>query len=160
MQRQDRRNPFSAETTGDHLLARTVDPPPQSRPLTRQYAILDMKDIDLGYAGSFDASHPIHRQLARLDAGFQLNVEQSNGKVVLKDGDRPVAVLSKQAARLWSAKTDFIESATVLAMIRRYRDDSEDSYQSRCKAEQWELPLVEIVFDDSPIKQRFPESFC
>jgi len=34
-------------------------------------------------------------------------------------------------------------------MIIRYRDDSEEDYQSRCKVEQWELPLVEVVFDDS-----------
>jgi len=149
MQRQDQRNPFLAEITGDHLLLRAVNFSPQTGSLTKQYAILGMKDVDLSYAGSFDASHPIHQHLARLNTGSRLSMEHNNGKVILKDQDRIVAVLSKQAAQFWSAKINGIESVTVLAMIRRYRDDSEEGYQSRCKIEQWELPLVEVVFDDS-----------
>ncbi|MGZ5053893.1 MAG: RecQ family ATP-dependent DNA helicase [Methylobacter sp.] len=148
MQRQDQRNPFPAEITGDHLLARTVNPAQQTGSLTRQYAILGMKDIDLSYAGRFDAHNPIHRQLARLSAGSRLRMENNNGKVVLTDQDRIVAALSKQVTQQWSAKINAIESVTVLAMIRRYRDDSEEPYRSRCKVEQWELPLVEVVFDE------------
>jgi ATP-dependent DNA helicase RecQ len=149
MQRLDQRNPFLAEITGDHLLTRTVNPKPQDEPLAKQYAILGMKDVDLSYAGSFDASHPIHRHLAKLSTGSRLSMGHSNGKVVLTDNDRIVAMLSKQGAQFWEAKINAIESVTVLAMIRRYRNDSEESYQTRCKVEQWELPLVEIVFDDS-----------
>jgi len=151
MQRQDQRNPFLAEITGDHLLARAVNPSPKTGTLTKQYAILGMKDVDLSYAGSFDASQPIHQHLARLNTGSRLSMENNNGKVVLKDQNRVVAVLSKQGAQFWSAKISAIESVTVLAMVRRYRDDSEESYQSRCKVEQWELPLVEVVFDDTSI---------
>ena len=147
MQRQDQRNPFLAEITGDHLLSRTVSPPLQSQAIGKQYAILGMKDIDLGYAGRFAISHPIHQHLARLNTGSRLSLEHSNGKVVLKDDSMIVAQLSKQGAQSWSAKINAIESVTVLAMIRRYRSDSDVAYQTRCKAEQWELPLVEIVFD-------------
>jgi len=60
-------------------------------------------------------------------------------------------VLSKQGAQFWSAKINAIKSVTVLAMIRRYREDSEEGYQSRCKVEKWELPIVEVVFDDTSI---------
>jgi len=94
--------------------------------------------------------HPTHRHLARLNIGSKLSMDNHNGKVVLKDQDRIVATVSKQGAQLWSAKIGAIESVTVLAMIRRYRDDSEESYRSRCKVEQWELPLVEVVFNDRP----------
>lgn len=149
MQRQDLRNPFLAEITGDHLLARAVIQPLQTGAITKQYAILGMKDVDLSYAGSFVATHPIHQHLARLNTGSRLELELSNGKLVLKDQGMVVAVLSKQAAQLWSAKIDAIESVTVLAMIRWYREDSEESYQSRCKVGQWELPLVEVVFDET-----------
>ncbi|MGZ8234739.1 MULTISPECIES: RecQ family ATP-dependent DNA helicase [Methylobacter] len=151
MQRQDQRNPFLAEITGDHLLARAVNPSPKTGTLTKQYAILGMKDVDLSYAGSFDASQPIHQHLARLNTGSRLSMENNNGKVVLKDQDRVVAVLSKQGAQFWTAKINAIESVTVLAMVRRYREDSEESYQARCKVGQWELPLVEVVFDDTSI---------
>jgi len=151
MHRQDQRNPFLAEITGDHLLARTVNPPPQTGTLTKQYAILGMKDVDLSYAGSFDASQPIHQHLARLNTGSRLSMENNNGKVVLKDQDRVVAVLSKQGVQFWTSKINAIESVTVLAMVRRYREDSEEGYQARCKVEQWELPLVEVVFDDTSI---------
>ena len=148
MQRQNQRNPFLAEIIGDHLLSRTVNPPPQNNVLSKQYAILGMKDVDLSYAGSFDAFHPIHHHLARLNTDSRLTMEHNNGKVVLKDKAMVVAQLSTQAAQFWSAKINTIESVTVLAIIRRYRDDSEESYQSRCKVGQWELPLVEVVFDD------------
>lgn len=147
MQRQDQRNPFLAEITGDHLLSRTVSPPLQSQVIGKQYAILGMKDIDLGYAGRFTISHPIHQHLARLNTGSRLSLEHSNGKVVLKDDSMIVAQLSKQGAQSWSAKINAVESVTVLAMIMRYRSDSDEAYQTLCKAEQWELPLVEIVFD-------------
>jgi len=93
----------------------------------------------------------IHQHLARLNTGSRLSMENNNGKVVLKDQDRVVAVLSKQGAQFWSAKINAIESVTVLAMIRRYREDSEEGYQARCKVGQWELPLVEVVFDDTSI---------
>jgi ATP-dependent DNA helicase RecQ len=149
MQRLDQRNPFLAEITGDHLLTRTVNQPTQSGATSKQYAIVGMKDVDLSYAGSFGISHPIHQHLTRLNTGSRLSMENNNGKVVLKDNDRIVAVLSKQAAQYWLDKINTIESVTVLAMIIRYRDDSEEDYQSRCKVEQWELPLVEVVFDDS-----------
>lgn len=148
MQRKDQRNPFLAEITGDHLLARTVNPPLQTASLSKQYVILGMKDVDLSYAGSFEESHPIHRHIARLNTGSKLSMDNHNGKVVLKDQDKIVAALSKQGAQFWSAKIDAVESVTVLAMIRRYRDDSEENYRSRCKVGQWELPLVEIVFNE------------
>ncbi len=152
MQRQDQRNPFLTEITGAPLLSRTVSPSLQSHALAKQYVILGMKDVDLSYAGRFAASDPIHRHLAGLNTGSRLSMEHGNGKVVLKDQGRVVAALSKQAAQLWTAKIDAIESVTVLAMIRRYRDDSEESYQSRCKVEQWELPLVEVVFGGSLLR--------
>ncbi|WP_031437136.1 hypothetical protein [Methylobacter tundripaludum] len=60
-------------------------------------------------------------------------------------------MLSKQGAQFWSAKISVIESVTVLAMVRRYREDSEEGYQARCKVERWELPLVEVVFGDTCI---------
>jgi ATP-dependent DNA helicase RecQ len=147
MRRQDQQNPFLDEIRGDHLLRREVNAIPQVDAITsaRQYVILGMRDIDLSYAGSFAASHPIHQSLARLKSGSRLAIENENGKLVLKDRDVTVAVLSKQSTQEWLAKINKIESVSVLAMIRRYRDDSEEDYQSRCKVEQWEIPLVEIV---------------
>ncbi len=147
MQRQDQRNPFVAEITGDHLLARTIHCATQTVPITRQYAILGMKDLDLSYAGSFDATHPIHAQLAQLQAGSLMSMVYSNGKVLLKHQDKTVAVLSRQATHSWVDKLNTIVSVTVLAMIKRFQTDCEESYQSRCKVAQWELPLVEVIFE-------------
>lgn len=149
MQRQDLRNPFLAEITGDHLLVRTINSSLQTGVITRRYAILGMKDIDLSYAGRFNATDPIHQRLAQLNTGSRLSMDYSNGKVLLKNQGRIVAALSKQASQLWSGQINHIVSVTVLAMIRRYLTDNEESFQSRCKVEQWELPLVEIVFDNT-----------
>ncbi|MDD5580766.1 MAG: UvrD-helicase domain-containing protein, partial [Methylobacter sp.] len=145
MQRQDQQNPFLDEITGDHLLRRETHPQTGAVIPAKQYAILGMRDIDLSYAGCFAAAHPIHQSLTSLKPGSRLTIENNNGKLALKDGSITVAVLSKQGAQEWLNKINTIESVTVLAMIRRYRDDSEEHYQGRCKVERWEIPLVEIV---------------
>jgi len=148
MQRLDQRNPFLTEISGDHLLARTLNTTPQTGMISKRYIILGMKDVDLSYAGRINATDPVHQHLVQLKTGSRLSMDYSNGKVLLKNQGTTVAALSKQASQVWSGQISTIVSVTVLAMIKWYREDSEESYQSRCKVEQWELPLVEIVFDD------------
>jgi hypothetical protein len=51
-------------------------------------------------------------------------------------------------------KINQIQSITVLALIRCYRFDSDETYQLRCEVGQWEVPFVEKAFD-SPDKEEF-----
>ena len=77
--------------------------------------------------------------------GTSLALENKHGKVVVKQDEVIVARLSSQAHQQWLTKLELIESVTVLAMIRRYREDNDEAYVSRCQTGQWEVPMLELV---------------
>ncbi len=45
----------------------------------------------------------------------------------------------------WKKQLENIFTATLITMITRYKTDSEVEYQSRCRVEQWEVPMIEVV---------------
>ncbi len=147
MGRQDQNNPFLQEIAGDHLLHRqaAIQLPADTTTINKHYRVLGLQDFDLSFAGRFNAAHPIHQQLGRLVPGTSLALENKHGKVVLKQDEVIVARLSSQAHQEWLTKLELIESVTVLAMIRRYREDNEEAYVSRCQTGQWEVPMLELV---------------
>jgi len=148
MQRQDACNRFCNEITGDCILLRDAAPDPASgrTPAARQYALLGLDDIYLDFAGRFHEADAIHRHLAALIPGSLLTMSLLDGKTVLRHGQVTVARLSEKGHRLWADKLEQIETVRVIAMILRYRDDSEESYRARCKVEQWEIPVVEVLY--------------
>ena len=56
-----------------------------------------------------------------------------------------MSVLSKKAQQQWENQFTNIKSAQVIAMITRYKTDSDEQYQSRYKVEQWEVPMIEVL---------------
>jgi len=50
------------------------------------------------------------------------------------------------ARTVWHRRLDRIEKITVLAMVQRRVEDSGQEYRDRCKCEQWEVPVVEVVY--------------
>jgi ATP-dependent DNA helicase RecQ len=56
-----------------------------------------------------------------------------------------IAAFAKNAQQHWQSKLNRIQSIQVIAMITRYKTDSEEQYQSRCKVDQWEIPMLEVV---------------
>ncbi|MGR9043680.1 MAG: RecQ family ATP-dependent DNA helicase [Gammaproteobacteria bacterium] len=151
LHRQDQRHPFLTEVAGDHLLQReaSVQRSDSASGERRTYEILAMKDLDIGFAGRFPSEHPIHRRLSSLKPGCPLAIERDNGGVVLTAGGMAVVRLSKRARQLWLPRLDSIERVTVLAMIERRRGDAKEEYQALCQCEQWEVPLVEVVYRSS-----------
>ncbi len=147
LQRQDQKNPLINEISGDEVLQRTVHRQIQEQKLSHdRYKILGLQDFDLSYAGRFGAANPIHQQLSRIEVGTQLTMDKLNGDLVLKHGQVIVAKLSKKAHQQWLPNMNKIKSITVLAMIKRYRNDNEEEFQRHCQVEQWELPFVEVCY--------------
>jgi ATP-dependent DNA helicase RecQ len=149
MQRKDGYNPFLKEIAGDFVLSRDAAKSLQAEQpiVSRHYAILGLNDFDLSFAGRFPETNPIHQHLTVLSHGSLLSIANINGKVVLQHGEVTVARLSQKGHQEWSDKLSRIETVRVIAMIKRYRDDSEEEiYRSICKVEQWEIPMVELVY--------------
>jgi ATP-dependent DNA helicase RecQ len=148
MQRRDCRNPFLAEMTGDHTFSRDVaiDTQTDGPEKPGHYAMLALKDFALSFSGQYPAYHPIHRHLGALVPGSLLSLVANKNYIELTDGEVVIARLSQKARSEWADKLETIERVTVIAMVKRYRDDSDERYQSSCKVDQWEVPIVEVYY--------------
>lgn len=148
MQRKDACNPFLHEIAGDFALRRdaAVIQSANQPIVSRHYALLGLNDFHISFAGRFPQTHIIHQHLATLSPGSLLSIANINGKVVLQHGGVTVARLSQKGHQEWAEKLASIETVRIIAMIKRYRDDSEESYRSKCQVEQWEVPMVELVY--------------
>ena len=150
LQRKDQTNPYLQALKGDSIISRyneiQINDNYQN---SKQYSLLGLKDFDLSYAGSFQETKPIHKVLSELTTGDTVSIRQQNGKLVIQKEQVAIAVLSKKAQMHWQNKIDRVESINVIAMITRYKIDSEEQYQSRCKVDQWELPMLEVVLRNS-----------
>ncbi|RLA25380.1 MAG: RecQ family ATP-dependent DNA helicase, partial [Gammaproteobacteria bacterium] len=147
LKRQELQNPYLEKLEGDFLLSRKTDgiAMPSVSIENKQYAILGLADFDLSYAGGCAEQAPIHQTLANLEIGSEVSIHNLNSKIVVQKGKQIIAVLSQKAQQHWQQQYTQIQSAHIIAMITRYKTDSAEQYQSRCKVEQWEVPMIEVV---------------
>jgi ATP-dependent DNA helicase RecQ len=141
---------FTGELDGQFLLRRqtVIDETLPIDALDKRYAVLGMKDINLGFAGHKGTQNPIHKALSGLEVDDPLTAKQEGERVLLMHQAVPVAMLSKHAAEVWLERMEQIESIRVLAMVQRRREDEGESYRDHCMVPEWEVPMVEIVFRD------------
>jgi ATP-dependent DNA helicase RecQ len=114
------------------------------------YQVLSLEDIHLGYPGWFGPRHPIHAALAALQPGDKLHMarDQSGNLELRNAASTPVARLSKRAQVEWSTRLDAIKEVRFLAAVRRTAEQEADSARrERLQVQTWEVPLVEIVFE-------------
>ncbi len=114
------------------------------------YEVLSLQDMHLGYAGQFDQYHPIHAALAALKPQDRLTMQPApgNGVGLFNESQTCVARLSRSAQEKWASRNTSVREVRVLAMIQRSsRQDPDESRREQYKVENWEVPLVEIVYD-------------
>jgi len=147
LRRADAANPFLRELAGDHLLERDAHRPhdPLPEEIGRKYAVLGLKDLDLGYAGRFPPRAPIHQALANARTGDRLAARQSGHRVLLTRSGVEIASLSRQACERWLPHLDRIAEMRVMAMIQRTHLDGPEAYRAGYKMQEWELPMVQVV---------------
>ena len=147
MQRADCRNPFLHEIQGEHLLVRPGPELPKSTDNPKlRYQILTLEQVYLSYATGFDQDHPIHKQLAALQPGDTLTMSNQNGKLELQSHGFTIARLSQSGQSIWQERLNCIERIIVVALLKRRLEDESAEYQTRCKIDEWEVPLVEVVY--------------
>ncbi len=146
--RGDCRNPHLPLLDGEFLQCREprVDAPPPTV-LRRRYDVLTLRDLFLSYAGQRAVGDRIHHRLAGLEPGDPLRARRAGAHVRLLDAsDEVVATLSADGRQRWGERLDDIESLRILAMVKRRAEDSEGAYRSRLRCEQWEVPVVEVIY--------------
>lgn len=116
-------------------------PPPS---LNYRYVIPSLREIDLGFAGRKNAGDALHRRIAALKVGDALRLEAD---------ERGHRLLTPDGQELGRLSQNFVPpqglrciKATVRAIVVWRKRDSDPEYQDRCRCEQWEVVLPELVF--------------
>lgn len=113
------------------------------------YRVLSLEDIHLGYPGQFSQNHRIHKALSGLQVGTKLTMKpmQGNGIGLFHNSDVCVARLSYNAAVEWREQISTVDEVRVLAMLcRNAEQDTDQVRRERYQVQQWEIPMVEVVF--------------
>ena len=145
--RKDQDNPHTKLLQCDAILRRPGAPHmeiPRGL-IQRRYVCLGMRDLFLDFPGRYPLGAPIHEHLTRLQTGQLLTARREGERIdLVDDAGYSVARLSNQASENWRERMGRIQEIRVLAMLRRLKTDSKN--QGSCRCEQWELPLVEMVY--------------
>lgn len=144
----DQPHPHLSLLKGEYLAERELLPLMDSNIKEKQYLLLGMKDLFIDFAGIRQGHHPTRKVLTRLQPGDQLRPVLVKGHIELvNDTDVPVGCLSKAAYSVWSSKLRSIHKMTVVAMVKRCKENIEDpSFSKRCHGDTWEVPIVEVCF--------------
>jgi ATP-dependent DNA helicase RecQ len=142
-----------ATLNGPGVIRREFAGQPAATPTSLlNYAVLGLEDIHLGYAGRFPAGHQVHAALSRLEPGNGLEARRlpAGGIGLLTPQGLCVARLSAKADEEWRGRLEAIREARVLALVqRRAGQDPDEARRERYRVAQWEVPLVEVVFEDN-----------
>jgi ATP-dependent DNA helicase RecQ len=141
-------NPLLRELKGDGILRRSAPAGDSATPTmpARQYHILGLSDLYLGYAGTFAPAHPIHAHLAGIGPGDRLRLMENQDSIqVLDPTGFCIAMLSSTGTPKWIRELARIKEVRVLGMVRWTVDDSREAYRHLANAPSWELPLLEVV---------------
>jgi ATP-dependent DNA helicase RecQ len=139
--------PTTAHRDNWLLCDRPIIQPPPAEVIQRRYCRLTLADLDIGYAGRQPADAPIHRHLAELHAGDELDwrTEADQLLLITSNGD-PVARLSRRAANHWLPHADRIRRICVVALLHRNRNRTEPEYAAALRCDTWEVPMIEICW--------------
>ena len=135
------------------LLREPVALPPPPPELARQYRRLELREVDLGFAGRRPAGHPVHRAIAALSPDDRLEVRRRDERwELLSDGG---TVVGRLATTFEPPAGLRCISATILAVTTWNREISDPKYQDGIQCDDWEVVVPELVFgpEGSPAKR-------
>ena len=112
--------------------------------LKHRYVLPSMREMDLGFAGRKGPGDLVHRRLAALRVGDALQFEAS---------ERSCRLLTPEGLAVGRFSGKFSPpaglrciGAKVRAIVVWRRRDTLPEYLDRCRCEQWEVVLPELVF--------------
>ncbi|MCG8461323.1 MAG: ATP-dependent helicase, partial [Holophagales bacterium] len=109
----------------------------------RTYRILGLEDLFLDWAGRQTGA--AHRHLEQLAFGSPVGIRSEKPRLVLTDeAGHTVALLSEKGDSRARPLLGRVESARVVAMVLRFRDDSAAEYREKLRVDSWRVPIVEL----------------
>ncbi len=117
----------------------------ESAELKNRFNRLSLRDVNLGFAGSQGARHPLHRSISALSPGDPIRTRIVNGRWELLDQSETVV---GQLAKGFKPQSGMrCVSATVFAIVAWSRDTSDPQYRDRIMCDEWEVVVPELVFE-------------
>lgn len=146
-----RSNPFLGEIRGDFVASKTYAGNEIENGLqNKRYELIGLSEIYMDYAGCFQRNSRIHKHLSSLEAGQRVKLYHNDSSIEIHDSEGCcVAKLSNEGVTKWTPKLGQIQELRVVALLRRDRDDPNEEFINRIKADQWELPILEAVYSPS-----------
>ena len=131
--------------TGSVLIRPSYDEQQESHYLARHYRCPSLNEIDLGFAGRYNPSQPVHKSIKALKPGDPLQVRVSeSGRVELLDHS---GNLVGRLASKYTPPTDMnCVLATVFAVVVWNKDTIEPQKYMSPKCESWEVIVPELLF--------------
>ena len=119
------------------------DFPAAPRVLGQAYHRLNLRDVQLSFAGYQPVGHPVHQAIAGLSPGdlLQVRTDRSPWELLTMDG----ATVGRLARSYKVPVAAGEVSATALAIASWDRTKSDGQYKDLIKSERWEVAIPEIV---------------
>ena len=127
------------------MLREPIELSNQSAELRNRFSRLGLCDVNLGFAGSRDARHPLHRSISALSPGDPLQTRIVNEHWELLD--QSGTIVGQLAKKFTPPDGMRCDSATVFAIVAWSRNDSDPQYRDRIMCDKWEVVVPELVFE-------------
>jgi ATP-dependent DNA helicase RecQ len=121
-----------------------IDLPNPPVELERRYMQPDLGKMDLGFAGRYAPSNPVHRTISNLTAGDPLLLRECAGRWELTDANGKLIGRMSKSFTIPSC-TQFL-SGRVAAIIVRRREDTKAEHLDKVRCDSWEVIVPELVF--------------
>ena len=130
------------------MLREAATLPPSPPELARRYLRLNLRDVNLSYAGRLPPAHPAHRAIAGLSPGAPLEVTRQGNRWEILNGAG--VVVGRLSGSFEPPPKMRCVSARVLAVACWTRERSEPQFQERLRCDSWEVVVPELVFEPEP----------
>ena len=138
--------PYTFPNNGSVLRRTSGELQPEIPELSRQYRRPSLREVYLSFAGRLYANHPVHRAIAALSPGDQLETRiTKNGYWELLN--RSGMVVGRLARAFEPPPGTRCRSAKVFAVVAWSREASEPQYRDSMKCDAWEVVVPELVFE-------------
>ncbi len=126
------------------LLRGDVHLPAPPKELSRRYWRVSLKELYMDFAGLYAPNSRVHQAIAALRPGDPIRLVEHRGKWELHDDfENLVGRMSQSFAFPEGMVCSY---SSVIAVIKRKREDVGEEFQGRIRSDDWELVVPELVF--------------
>ena len=123
-------------------VAESIQSAPRRR--IRQYGL---KDVNIGYAGYWPETHPVHAALEQAQPGDRIDITEKNGQFYIENEQRRRIGHMSKRFKTNEADSGVIEEARIRGVFKWRKDSSGATAGHKApEVEEWEVVVPEICW--------------